>query len=1047
MNISAIAIRRPVFTVMVTIGLLVLGIVGFLRLGTDLFPDVAFPSVMVTVPYPGASPSEMESLVTKPIEDAVNGINGIDRVRSYSREGVSLTIVMFTLGVDLADAATQVRERVAQARYKLPAGIKEPVVNRFDVSQSPILTFTVRGPASLLQLRHFTDDFIAPALEQTEGVAAVTIRGGAVREVQIDLDRLRIDSLGLDVAMVAAKLRSENLNVPAGHFDEGAREVSVRTIGEFSSVDAIRNVVVASARDGSSVRLRDIATVVDGVEEPRTHVHVNGDDAVTFDVIKQSGQNTIQVSDAVKTRIAKLTADFPPGYSVAPIIDQSRFIKNDVHHVERDIVFGGLMAILIIFVFMLDLRSTLISAVALPTSVIGTFFVMYALGYTLNMMTLLGLSLAIGLLIDDAVVVRENIFKHLERGKPPFQAALDGTKEISLSVLATTMTIVAVFLPVAFVKGLVGQFFRQFGITISAAVIISLFVAFTLDPMLSARFSRPIAHGHVDRWARLKRPFERFFADLERAYRGILTWATRHKLVIGGLALLGLVLMAGVGRLMGSEFVNSEDRGQYVLDIELPAGTSLAETSKLSNSAELALLRHPDVQIVYATIGPGGEVNRASWRVVVKPKGDRTTTIAELKEAGRTAATTTIPNAKVFVAEPPFIEGAATEAPIMIAVRGANYPEIEKVAGEILSILNKTPGVRDVQMKYSAGRPELQLMMDRERAAEKGLTLAQLAMSLRGAVEGEEATNYRDGKDEITVRVRLKQSDRATAADLTEVTMMTARGPVRVADVATFRRSDGPQVIEREGRSRQIVIWGAPYNRALGDIVRDIRPQISALNLAPGMSVAYDGQIRMMGETNANLALAMGLGIIFIYLVLASQFESFVHPLTIMLTLPLALVGAIFALFLTNHTMAMGALIGIILLMGLVTKNAILLIDRAIVRVRDLGESPLQAILQAGPERLRPILMTSAAMVLGMLPTAIGNGEGSEFRGPMAIAVIGGVVSSTLLSLVVVPVFYLAIESLRRPTARRKVPYGVTTTSSYTQSDPRDRPRVPAPPN
>jgi HAE1 family hydrophobic/amphiphilic exporter-1 len=942
----------------------------------------------------------------------VIGINGIDRVRSFSREGSSLVFVLFNLGVDVTDAATEVRERVSQVRYKLPEETKEPIISRFDVSASPVLTYTVRGSGSLAETRDYTDDVIRPALEQVDGVAAVDLKGGFVREVRVLLDRPKLDAVGVALSQVVMRLRAENLNVPAGHYDEGVREVSVRTVGEFKSVDQIRDVIVATAKDGSVVRLRDVADVVDGFEDQTTLVRVNGTEAVTFEVRKQSGKNTVEIAHAVKARLAELEKTFPKGTSTALLIDQSRFIEVELSSVQHHIVLGAGMAVLIILVFMMDLRSTLISAVALPTSVIGTFYAMYLLGFTLNMMTLLALSLAIGLLIDDAVVVRENIFKHIERGKPPMQAALDGTQEVALSVFATTLTIIAVFLPVAFVKGMVGQFFRQFGITISVAVAISLFVAFTLDPMLSSRFSKVKTNepGAFD-W--LKWPFEWVMSLVERTYAAMLGWAVRHKLAVAGLALGSMVFMGWVTSLMGSEFVNSEDRSQFVVESELPAGTSLEETSRLSASAENILLKNPDIQVLSSTVGVDGEPNKIRWRIATTPKDERATKIGDLKLTGRNAAQT-IPGAKVTAADPPFVEGAATEAPIMINVRGSEFPEIESAAGKIEKILKSTPGVSDIQVRYSPGRPELEVELDRQRAADRGLSVAEVALGLRTAMEGDESGKLRSGGDEVPIRVRLKEDYRADAESLRNVTLQTSRGPVKLADVANFHRSEGPQVIERENRQRQITIWATPIGRPLGDVAREFQPAIAKAGLGAGISVAYDGQLRLMNETNENMAIALLLGVVFIYIVLASQFESFIHPFTIMLTLPLALVGGILGLFLTNNTMAMGALIGIVLLMGLVTKNAILLIDRAIVHVRDHGMTPFQAIVTAGPERLRPILMTSAAMVLGMLPTATSNGEGSEFRAPMAIAVIGGVVSSTLLSLIVVPVFYLAIENLKR---------------------------------
>lgn len=1014
MNLSSIAIKRPVLTVMFTVALMVFGLIGVSRLGTDLFPDVSFPVVAVNVVYPGASPGEVETLVSKPLEDAVVSLNGIDRVQSYSREGLSTLIVFFKLGQDLQEAATQVRERVGVTRIKLPQQIKEPVVNRFDVGAAPILTYTLSGGGrSLEDTAKIARDVIKPALEQVDGVADVDVKGAAEREVHVDLDLAKIDALHLSPLAIMQQLQAQNLTVPGGHFDEGTKEIAVRTVGQLETVAQIKDVVVATAQDGSGVRLGEIAHVEDGYEELRTRIRANGDPSVTFDVVKQSGRNTVEVAEAVKAKLARLTATMPEGAAPALIIDQSKFIKQNAHEVEVAIYFGGAMAILIILLFMLDLRSTLISSVALPTSVVATFIVMYALGFTINMMTLLGLSLAIGLLIDDAVVVRENITKHLERGEAPRVAAEKGTQEIALSVLATTMTVCAVFVPVAFMTGIVGQFFRQFGLTIVAATLMSLFVAFTLDPMLSSRFSKAHAHGAVDRFARVKAPFLAMFEAIDDSYRVALRWALHHKLVVGGLSIASLVFSLFLVGLMGNEFVNSEDRGQMVADVELPAGTSLDESAKRTLEAEHELLRDPKFVTVLSTIGPSGDTNKVKWRVVTLPKNERKESLAELKQRVRDVVREKVLDAKVAISDPPFIEGAGTQAPIMVQVRGATYAELAPLARQFAAEMKKIPGLADVQTQYNPGRPELQVHVDRDKAAATGIPVAQVALGVRAAIEGDEAGKLRQGKDEIPIRVRLGKSDRSTVDDVLRLTVQTPRGPVALGDLASVDRGEGPNVIEREDRERQIVIWGFPMGRALGEVVPEMEAAFAKIKMPPGSSYHLDGQVRQMRETNESMGLALALAVIFIYIVLASQFESFIHPLTIMLTLPLAMVGAFVALFLWGTPIAMGAMIGIILLMGLVTKNAILLLDRAIVRVREHGETPMVAVLEAGPERLRPILMTSAAMILGMLPTALGNGEGSEFRAPMAVAVIGGVVSSTLLSLVVVPAFYLAIENLK----------------------------------
>jgi HAE1 family hydrophobic/amphiphilic exporter-1 len=563
-------------------------------------------------------------------------------------------------------------------------------------------------------------------------------------------------------------------------------------------------------------------------------------------------------------------------------------------------------------------------------------------------------------------------------------------------------------------SGIVGQFFRQFGLTIVAAVSMSLFVAFTLDPMLSSRFSKPHVHNAPDKFIKIKRPFMAFFQGLENTYRVVLKWTLKRKLVVGIGAFLAFILMFPIAGLTGFDFVNAEDRGQFVVDIELPAGTKLSETAARMKPAEEVLMKDNRFVTVLSTLGPNGEVNKAKWRIVTLPKSKRTVGLVELKDFARKAIRENVPGARVVVTDPPFVEGGATEAPIMILVRAPDYDTLAPLAKQFETALKGVPGVTDVDMKYTPGQPELRVAIDRDKAARAGVPVATVAMALRAAIEGDEAGKLRQGKDDVPIRVRLNKGDRATMEDVLQMTIWTPAGPVALGDLAKVEHGEGPSAIEREDRERQIVIAAAPYGRSLGDLVPEMNAAFSKIQLPPGASYHLDGQVRQMQESNSAMGVAFGLALVFIYIVLAAQFESFIHPITIMLTtLPLAAVGAIIGVFLWGTSLAMGSIIGIIFLLGLVTKNAILVVDRAIVRVREQGETPLQAITEAGPERLRPILMTSAAMVLGMLPTALGKGEGSEFRAPMAIAVIGGVISSTILSLVIVPAFYLAVENVK----------------------------------
>jgi hydrophobe/amphiphile efflux-1 (HAE1) family protein len=1046
MTLSDIAIKRPVFITMVSLGLFVMGLLSFQRLGIDLYPDVSFPVVNIVVPYPGAPPADVERQIVKPVEDAVVAINGVDRVVSFARDNAGIVVVQFKMSADIETAANEVREKVDAVVGKLPSGAEKPIFSKADIGAAPVMTYAAFAPMPSEEVRRITEDFVKPALEQVEGVAKVDVLGGRQREIQVDLDATALERYRLSPMQVVQKLTAENMTIPAGRYNTGTgtsseREVGVRTLGELSSLEEIRNALVYAGPNGQSVRVSDVAAVVDGFKEQRQIIRANGLDAVAFDVVKTSGANTVKVADEVKRVLD--TLQLPKGYETRLLIDQSSFIKENAHEVEIALVYGGAMAILIILFFMMDLRSTLISAIALPTAVVGTFFMMWAMDFTLNMLTLLGLSLAIGLLIDDAVVVRENIFRHLEKGEDPDVAASKGTSEIALAVLATTLTVVAVFLPVAFMTGMVGQFFKQFGFTVSAAVLLSMFVAFTLDPMLSARLARKLKPGEVHGQGEatglsgaVKRRLGRVFDAQDRAYARMLGWSVRHPFLVVAGALTILAGSVGLAGKVGLDFVTPEDRGQFILNLEYPAATSLAESSRRTLEVERALLQDPRFKVVYTIVGYNEEVNTARLRVDVGPKTEREEGVASLKALGREIASRA-EGGTVFAEDPPLIEGLGAWLPIMISISGPDYDVLEPTARKVEALLRATEGASDVKLDHQPPKAELRVVPDRDLAARAGLPMALIGMNVRLAMEGERAGTLRDAtlrgdERETDIRVRLRPEDRQSAEAIARIPLSVESptpmvllpsapvpvagvntGPrvVRIGDIAEIETGFAPSQIRRENRERRVLVTAAPLDRSLGELYQEIKPKVEAL-IPPGYSVSWLGNVKDMNETNDSFGLAFGMAILFIYLVLASQFESFVHPLTIMVSLPLAVVGAIVGIYLYGVPLSMGSFIGIIFLMGLVTKNAILLVDSALVLQRE-GKSAREAILEAGPRRLRPIIMTSAAMVLGMVPTAISQGPGSEFRAPMATAIIGGVISSTVLTLIVVPVVFLGVEALR----------------------------------
>ncbi len=1033
MRISNVSIDRPVLTAMVASAVVVLGGLAIYRLGVDLYPNISLPVFTVVTPYTGAGPEEVESQVTRPIEEALSSINGVDEVRSYSRESMSTVIVTFQMSADVQRAAGDVRDRIALVRPTFPRDVLDPTVSRLDASAAPILTYSVASSRDVADTRLFVDDVIRPALERVNGVASVTISGGTVRELRVELDTGRLEAFGVTVNGVAAAIGAEGFDLPSGRLTSDAGEVGLKASGRFRRPDEVGEVVLATLPSGSLLRVRDVGRVVESVRERRTLTRVDGVECVTFEIQKQAGTNTVAVVDGVERAIARLRDRLPPDVTITNVIDGSRFIRSNMSGLWEALILGAILAVVVIFLFMLDWRSTLISAVALPTSVIAAFFVMWQFGFSLNLMTMMALSLSIGMLIDDSVVVRENIFRHMERGEDPIAAARNGTSEIALAVMATTFTVVAVFGPIVFVGGMIGKMFREFGVTTIAAVLASLIVSFTLDPMLSSRIVQKIAPDHHDRMRRHRvwGPLARGYDALDGAYRRVLRWALGHRKTVAFGAVVVFAGSLGLTGFIGSELFGGTDLGNFDVNIELPAGTSLEQTDRMVRRVEDVLRDVPEVVTLATVIGPGGEVSKASIRVKAKPKLERTRSLEQIMEAIRPRLSA-IPgldyNMRIADESGASMESASSvaQAPIVLYVRGPDYGSLAQLARQARDVVEGTRGVRDVAMTYRPGMPEVHLVLDRARAANMGVSFASVAAAVQTAVEGAVVAKYQVGEHDREVRVQLEPEDRGSIDQLLRLPVPAAPGRTAyLRDVAHLERRAMPATIERLDRERQITVAANVSGRPLGDVVADIQAKLDRTTVPAGYSFRFAGEAEIMEESMRDMAIALVLAVLFIYFVLASQFESFLHPFTIMLSLPLAVAGALSALFLFRMPLSVPAMIGIVLLMGLVTKNAILLVDFT-NQLRGRGLGIVDALLEAGPTRLRPILMTSAAMVLGMLPMAIGSGEGSEMRAPMSIAVIGGVVTSTLLTLVVVPVFYVWMDRLtlrgrreRKEAARR----------------------------
>jgi HAE1 family hydrophobic/amphiphilic exporter-1 len=996
---------------MFIVSFVVLGIVSMTRLGIDLFPEVNFPFVNVSVIYPGAAPEEVETLVTEPIEDSIAGINGVKRVISTSTEGLARVGVELRLEVDPQAAAAEVREKVAAIRYRLPQEIEDPTIERFDVAALPIMVFAVGSSQPSDVTRRQVEDDLKPLLEQIDGVAAVQVNGGEVREIQVNLDPRRLEALSLPLSEVAAKLTAENLDVPGGQVKRDGQSVSLRTKGEFGTASEIESVILRST-GGSTVRVKDVGTVVDGYEERTSTTRLNGADAVSFSVRKQSGANTVDIATKIEVALARLQPSFPQ-LEIRPVHSDADGIRENVRDVRGHIIFGGLMAVLIIFIFMRDWRSTLISALALPTSVIATFFFMYVVGFTINMMTLMALSLVIGILIDDAVVVRENIYRHMEHGEDPVTAAQRGTAEIGLAVMATTFTILAVFLPVGFMTGIVGQFFKSFALTIAFAVFMSLLVAFTLDPMLSSRFVRYVPPEERTR-TRMGRVLERwgaFYDRVDQKYHTVLAWSVRRPWTV--VALAAIVFLGSLSTLgvMGTEFVPVEDRGEFVVTIEAPPGTSFEQSTEYVGQVESIVRQEPEVRQVFSTVGLEGDPLRANLRIKTTKKFERVRNLQVIKSEMRERLRA-IPLLKMTVADPEFMQGAPSEAPLNVYLRGDDMDALQQLNDEVVTRIKAIPGAVDVDSSLESGQPEMVAHVNRSLAADMGFDVGTVAMQLRSMVEGVVPTRLREGDKEYDIRIRLAPEFRNDFGIIARAPLYSPTGAlVRTGDIVRMEPGVGPTNIQREARRRQAKIGIELEGRALGDVTNDVAQVMAGITLPPNFEWGFAGDVELMQESAAAMGLALLLAVAFIYIVLASQFESFLEPLLIMLSLPLAIVGALLAILLTGNNLGMPAMIGMVMLMGLVTKNAILLIDLTNQYVRE-GLSVSDAILKAGPIRLRPILMTTMAMILGMLPSAMGRGEGGEFRAPISIATIGGLITSTALTLVVVPVAYLLLARI-----------------------------------
>lgn len=1017
MKLADVSIRRPVFATMMIMSLIVLGLFSYLKLNVDLYPDVDIPFVVITTILPGAGPEQIETDVTKIIEDAVNPVEGVDYIQSISQENVSIVVIAFKLEINGKDAAQDVREKISAIRANLPTDIEDPIIQRYDPASLPIMALTVSGNMSEKDITTFTKDVVKTRLENIPGVGAVNLIGGAEKEIQIEVDAAKLRAYNISIQDVIMNVGTQNVEIPGGNVTEGSRQLLVRTMGKYQNVKDFNKVIVATPM-GKPVYLSDVAIVSDGVKEQESLTRVNGKIAVGLNIIKQSGSNTVEVAHGVVEQIDRLKKEIPEGVSINLAQNNSTFIEDSVNDVLFDILYGGLLAVIVIYLFLANFRATVISGLALPASIIASFIIMFALGFTLNMMSLLALSLAVGLLIDDAIVVIENIYRHMAQGETPMEAAKSASEEIGLAVMATTFTIVAVFVPVAFMPGIVGRFFFEFGITISAAVLVSLFVAFTLTPMLSSKWLRRedeelSAKGNI-----LNRSlyyFNHFFEIMSNKYERSLLWSLTHRKTIVAAATAIFIISFLLMRMLGSEFFPESDRSEFNVVINTPPGSSLVQTSEICEEVEAYLRSKPEVVTVLTNIGSGNDpVTKANIYVKLVPTRERKKSDKLLMDEIRQQAKNIAGASLSFQIQG---VGGGGEKPVTLSIRGADLKKLEEIAAKVEAIVKSTPGAVDVENSLELSKPELRINIDREKASDLAISPFLVASTVRAMVDGNVATQFKEGDEQIDVRVRLKKSDRKNLNDITLLTVKSNKKIngqdflVPITDIANITQDAGPSKINRYARQKEIRVDANNYKRFTGVVLADILSETAKLNLPPGYSIGVVGQGDMQSKAFFNILIALMLAIVFVYIVLAAQFDSFIHPFSIMIALPMSIIGAVIMLLIFKSSLSVMSFIGIIMLMGLVTKNGILLVDYTNV-LRERGLSRLDALIKAGPTRLRPILMTTFAMIFGMLPVALALGEGAEFRAPMGQAVIGGLITSTLLTLFIVPVVYSILDDI-----------------------------------
>ena len=1021
--LAEICVRRPVFASVLVLSLTVVGAFAFGQLGVDRLPQVDFPTVSVTTRLPGAAPEQVESEVTDTIEEAVNTISGIDQLNSNSAEGISQVVVTFRLEKNADVAAQEVRDRINRILPLLPRTITQPTIEKQDPDAAPILTIGVTAKAPIRDVTEYTDKVLRRRLESTDGVGQVLVLGGRKRQINVWVDADRLRAYNLTVNDVSRALQAQNADIPGGRIDEGPRSITMRTRGRVDSPGQFAGLVLRQV-DGHPVQVGDVARIDDGVAEATTLASIDGDPTVLLQIRKQSGTNTVEVVGNVKERLDDVQATLPPGYELRIVRDQAAFIEASIRSVEEHLVVGSLLAAFVVLLFLGNLRSTVIAAIAIPTSIIATFALVWYMGFTLNMLTMLALTLAVGIVIDDAIVVLENIYRFIEeKGMPPMQAAVEGTREIGLAVLATTLSLVAIFAPVGFMSGMVGRFMRSFGLTMAFAVMVSLLVSFTLTPTMCARWLKvkppeedESHHVHDSRHSKV-------FAPLDRVYTRMLEWSMAHRGIVATLAILVLASSVPIFRVVDVNFTPQDDQSEFDVSLRAPEGASLEATEVMANRVATAIRRIPEVTYTMVTVAgdSAGTLNTASIYVRLAPiearRRDQFVIMDEVRNEILPKVTTD--GVRTAIQAPGIAGGGGGGAgqgqgDVQFVMQGPSLAELERASNALAETARQIPGLVDIDTSLRVGKPEVSVRLDRPKAADLGVQVSDAAEALRLLVGGDQVTTYNESGEQYEVHLRAEERDRGSEAAIGRLTVPSSRlGGVALENIATFSHGAAPSDIRRLNRQRQVTITAnmLPGTSQAG-AQEEILAAATALGLGSGYQTGFAGRSRELNRTASAFLQALALSLIFMYLVLAAQFESWLHPVTILLSLPLTLPFALVSILIFGQSLNIFSALGMLVLFGVVKKNSILQIDHA-NQLREKGLDARHAIVQASRDRLRPILMTTLAFVAGMVPLVVTQGVGSATNHAIGFVVIGGQTLVLVVTLIVTPVAYSLFEDAR----------------------------------